>query len=171
MSLTNIIARADVNVRWPQTQQVPLGGFYNIYQDGDYSVPINSQPVAAWPNGQGKIGFGLGQFGMGYFGYNGVDPVNRHAGPGFGIGMFGMGYFGIGALPMNFVARDVLDGERTFAVVGFDAVGNPVTPPSGTNDTKIVAGIPRPPEGLEAASYNNGTGELTLTITLSPDDT
>ena len=161
-----IIAEAQVELNWPQQQQVPLDGYYKVFRDNrdgvvDYDSPVNALPIPAWPEGVGKRAFGLGLFGAGMFGFGAV-------GYPFGHGRFGMGRFGFGAEMHAYLTPPLADGTWRFAVVGFDPAGNPAAPAAAIEHACGVAGSPRPPSDLEATAY--AAGVLTLDWTLSEDD-
>jgi len=145
---------------------VPLGGYYNIYGDGktgvvDYSAALNPLPIAAWPEGAGKRGFGWGLFGAGMFGFGAVAYP-------FGHGRFGMGRFGFGAEMHSYIMQSVADGAWLFTIVAFDPAGNPAVPVGSVEQSCTVAGYPRPASGLDATAY--AAGVLTLEWTVSEDD-
>jgi len=161
-----IVAKAAVRLQWPQEQQVPLGGAYRAYRDNrdgqiDYDAAVNAKPLPAWPEGEGKMGFGLGAFGACPFGFEG--------GLGFGLGAFGSGPFGFESGPMQYVTAPLDDGTWKFAVVGFDAAGNGLVPSSVTASATI-AGVPLPPGVPQIVQYDAQSDCLTVQWTLSPDD-
>jgi len=164
-----IIAQAQAELTWMQAQSVGVRGHYDVFvNDGaggavNYSAAINPAPIAAWPDGEGKQGFGRGTFGGGRFGHGDV-------GLGFGRGCFGLGRFGFGARRIHHVTRPLADGTWVFAVLAFDAAGNPAAPAAGTEVTVALAGEPDPPDDPAATGYDAGTDTLTLEWTLSPDD-
>ena len=163
-----IIAKSRALVRWLQRQSVPLGGWYNVYGDGgagggiDYGSPVNPRPLAAWPDGEGKIGAGLGPAGQGPAG-TGLGGV------GAGYGAAGLGPAGIGVAAMSLVTPLLSDGDYTFCAVPFDPAGNADTPASETAEV-LLAGEPKPPGVPQADSYDDETDTLTLSWALSPDD-
>lgn len=158
-----IIAQAQVEIRWPQCQSVPLKGHYDVFADGNFNTPLNPAPLAAWPDGEGWRGFGMGMFGAGLFGLGEVALL-------FGKYRFGMGRFGLGAEMMKFDTPELADGLHTLTVVGFDAAGNPSAPSAGTDVAVTVAGTPAPPGAATADSYDSGTDTLTLSFAISGDD-
>lgn len=172
-----IIADAKVRVLWPAQQHVPLGGHYNLFRDDrdgviDYDTPVNPIPVQAWPDGEGKVGFGLGGgldedgqplgFGQGAFGYGA-------GGARFGQGGFGLGMHGFGAELHEYVTAPLADGTYRMAVVGYDGAGNRVTP-ADVEVEVAVAGAPAPPGRPTAATYDQPMDRLTLNWPLSKDD-
>ncbi len=163
----SIVADAQVEVRWPQQQAVPLGGWYDIFGDAksgavDYGTPLNPGRIPAWPDDNAKIGAGLGRAGMGVAGYG-------DGGMGAGLGGAGLGMAGFGAEVISYITGALADGTHTLAVVGFDPAGNKVTP--ADLETEIaVAGVPAPPGVPTATNYDNGSDTLTLNWALSPDD-
>ncbi len=164
-----IIAQCHAQIRWPQTQHVPLGGHYDVFRDDrdgavDYGVRINPADVAAWPDGAGKIGAGLGPAGLGAAGYG-------HGGAGAGMGAAGLGMAGFGALWVTFMTAKLRDGTWTFGVTGFDAAGNPAAPAATAIETTVTLAAAPAPAGVPAAdAWDNATGILTLGWTLSADD-
>ncbi len=158
-----IVAEAQVDIRWPQSEKVGLRGWYNVYLDGNYASAINPSPIPAWPDGEAWRGFGMGAFGAGQFGFGDV-------GMRFGCYRFGMGRFGFGAMMMSFKAPKIADGAHTFNVVGFDEAGNAASPSGGYPASVTVAGTPKPPGTPTAESYVQGTDTLTLAWPLSGDD-
>jgi len=168
-----IVARSKPLLRIAQDQRVPLDGSLDIYRnDGDgFSEPVtfdaahkvNTRPIDAWPDGEGKIGDSLGPDGSGPDGYG-------HGGVGDGLGADGIGMDGFGAQYIPYVGGLLDDGDYVFAVVARDPAGNPAAPSSGTEVTLALAGTPKPPASIAAASWDNGAGELTLTLGLSPSD-
>lgn len=172
MSSPKIIARSKPLLSIAQDQRIPLGGWLDIYRnDGDGGAvtfdaahKINSRPIEAWPEGEGKIGDGLGGDGAGPDGYG-------HGGIGDGLGADGIGMDGFGSQLIPYVGKLLDDGDYIFAVVARDSCGNPAAPSSGTEVTLALAGTPKPPASIAAASWDNGAEELTLTLGLSPSDT
>jgi len=163
-----IVANSRAEVRWLQRQTVPLGGWYNLYSDGgagggiDYGTPVNARPIPAWPDGEGKRGWGLGRWGCGAWGHG-------EGGVGWGYGPWGLGPWGFGIGMMSHVTGLLADGTYTLAAVPFDPAGNADTPASQTAEVSL-AGTPRPPGVPTAAAYDGETGILTLSWALSPDD-
>lgn len=161
-----IVAHGQITARWPQEQSTPLDGYYRLYGDDDgsvdYSAALTPRQVQAWPDGEGKIGAGLGPAGSGPagIGYGGI---------GCGMGGAGMGLCGFGAGMLEAATRRLDDGDWTLAVVGFDPTGNPAAPAGGPTATAEVAGTPAAAI-VTADEYNDGTDTLTLAITLSSDD-
>ena len=163
-----IIAQSRARLKWATDPSVDPGGSYNVYCDGgdasiDYETPINSSAIPAWPDGRGYYGFGVGRFGMGAFGIG-------EGGAGFGLGGFGLGEFGFGAAMLEYTTGEMDDGDYLLAVVAVDAAGNKTTPAAIEEDITL-AGIPDPPTDLAAESYDDATDTLTLSWTLSQDDT
>ncbi|NLF33262.1 MAG: hypothetical protein GX591_20545 [Planctomycetes bacterium] len=161
-----LIARSSaVRLRWPQQSGV---AWFNIYSDGgsggaiDYDTPLNARPIVAWPDGEGYGGWGLGRWGYGRWGASA-------AGAGWGLGLWGFGPWGYGRGGLAHVVRYLADGTHTFAVVGFDAAGNAVTPAAVTAAVTVAA-APRPPSRLRPTAWDGPNNTLTLSYTLSPDD-
>ena len=162
-----IVADAQVELNWAQQQDVPVDGAFNVYsapagQALGYSNRLNASAIPAWPDGEGKIGWGLGGWGADPWG---LGP----AGLGFGGGGWGGDCWGIGAEPMSFDTVQLDDGAYQFAVVGLDAPGNQVTP-ADMIVTATVAGTPAPPGVPEPTDYDDGTDTLSLAWALSADD-
>jgi len=163
-----IIAKSRALVRWLQRQSVPLGGWYNVYGDGgagggiDYGSPVNPRPLAAWPDGEGKRGWGLGPWGEGPWGQG-------QGGVGWGYGPWGLGPWGYGIATVSLVTPLLTDGTYTFAAVPLDPAGNADTPASETAEV-LLAGTPKPPGVPTATAYDDETDTLTLSWQLSPDD-
>jgi len=159
----NAVAR----VRWPQPQQVPLGGLLKIYRndgaggDVDYGAVVAQVP--AWPDGAGKIGAGLGRGGQGAAGFG-------DGGIGAGLGAAGLGLAGFGAAWQQAAVGPLPDGTYALAACGVDAAGNVVTPADETAGAAL-AGTPRPASDFSATAYNPAGPSLTLGWTKSPDDT
>ena len=158
-------ASAQLDLAWPAQQHVPPGGYYLIYgNDGaggavDYDTPL-TPPRRAWPDGEGKIGAGLGPAGSGPAGYG-------HGGVGAGNGPAGLGMAGFGAEWLALRTGEFNDGDWILAVVGFDAAGNRVTP--GIEQSIAVAGTPaQPADNPEPSAW--ATGVLSVDFSLSPDD-
>lgn len=163
----SIVADSKAVLTFSQQQQVLLGGKFNVYRDNrdgnvDYVTALPTCPIEAWPDGEGKIGDGLGPDGQGADGFG-------HGGVGDGLGADCLGMDGFGASLINFITPLLDDGTWEVAVVGIDAAGNKVTP--ATIEQQVaLAGTPDPPSDLETDSYNAGTDTLTLTYDLSDDD-
>ena len=148
-----ITASGQVELLWPQQQQVDLGGSYDIYRDDrngvvvfDSAHKLNPSPIAAWPDGEGKIGAGLGAAGQGSAGYG-------FGGIGAGQGAAGLGMAGFGAELMSYVTSLLADGVWKFAIVAVDAAANPSAPAAGKEVTATIAATPKPPASCKAASY------------------
>ena len=156
-------------IQWPTQQQVPVDGHFNVYKDDGaggavaYAAALNPSPIAAWPEGAGKVGAGRGPAGYGPagFGYGGV---------GAGIGPAGLGPAGFGAEMMSFTTAPLLDGPWTFAVVPFDAAGNPAAPSAGTTAQVTLAGTPDAPGRPTIDSYDAPAGTMQISFDLSDDD-
>ena len=163
----SIIAKSLALLRWPDSQAAPLGGSYDVFRDNrdaavDYGSAINPSPIAAWPDGAGKIGAGLGPAGSGPAGYG-------HGGVGCGMGGAGMGMAGFGAAMREFTTPPLLDGGWLFAVVASDPAGNAATP-AAVEAAATLAGDPAPPGIPLASGYDLGTDTLTVEWPLSADD-
>ena len=160
-----IEATSKALLRWPQQQDIPLTATFGVYRSAagggavDYDSEINPAQIDAWPDGVGKVGFGLGAFGGGPFGLG-------HGGVGFGLGMFGLGAFGYDVAPVEFTTGDLADALYVFSVAAADRAGNVETASAITVDV-VLAGEPAPPTDAEASSYD---GTLVLAFSLSADD-
>ncbi len=160
-----ITATGRIEVTWPQDQAVPLRGSYEVCRDDrdgaiDYDHPVNDAAIPAWPDGEGKRGFGLAAFGTGPFGIG-------DGGAGFGQGLFGLGAFGFGAAAMRHATDELGEGAYTLAVVPRDAAGNVTTPATATA-LAAVAPAPAAPTNARATEYEDD--ELTIQFDLSGDD-
>jgi len=163
-----IVAAARAELSWQQAQDVPVGGHYDVYRDDrdgavSFAARVNVRPVDAWPDGEGKRGWGLGRWGAGAWG-------RGERGLGWGGGHWGDGPWGLGGRRLSWRSGLLDDGVWTFAVVPVDAAGNPASPSSGTEAAVGLAGTPRPPTDVEATAYDAGTDTVTLGWSLSPDD-
>jgi len=163
-----IIATSQAVIRWPQQQEIEPGGYYNVYADArdgviDYATPCNAAPKVAWPENAGRVGDGLGPDGSGADGYG-------YGGIGDGAGADGYGWDGFGAALLAVTSGPLADGTWLFAVVGYDAAGNPSSAAGGTTAQATLAGTPEPPASIEANSYDDVTGTLAMTLGLSADD-
>lgn len=155
----SIIAQAKVKVSWPQAQQVPVGGSFNVYETSDYNTPLNPSAIEAWPDGVGKIGYGRGLYGRGPYG-------RGQGGIGYGRGPYGRGLYGRCAYLLHFVTAPLTDGSHTLAVVGVDVAGNKITPATATA-TVAVAGIPGQP-GTPTAEIDGS--DIVISWTASEHD-
>jgi len=153
-----ITATQSVRLTWPQSQAVPGLGWYQVYRDGA-ATPENDSPIAAWPDGHGKIGYGRGGYGRGRYGIS-------SGGLGYGLGDYGRGGYGVGGRNLSMTADLVPDGVHIWQVLAYDGAGNE----SAGNPTAslAVAGIPQSPRDVEAAAYADDV--LSVTFTLSEDD-
>ena len=153
-----ITATQSVRLTWPQSQAIPGAGYYQIYRDGA-AVAENDSPIAAWPDGHGKIGYGRGGYGRGRYGIS-------SGGLGYGLGDYGRGGYGVGGRNLSMTADLVPDGVHIWQVLAYDGAGNE----SAGNPTAslAVAGIPQSPRDVEAAAYADDV--LSVTFTLSEDD-
>ncbi len=157
-----ILARARAAVRWPTQRSVPLRGSFNVFLDGDLANAINPAPIAAWPDGEGRIGWGLGDWGVGRWGMGDV--------PRWGNGTWGVGTWGFPQRMLQHVTPKLRDATYDFGVVGYDAAGNPAAPGAATEATATLAGTPNEPGAPTADDYDDGTDALTLGWPLSSDD-
>ncbi|HUS91157.1 MAG TPA: hypothetical protein VM695_04870 [Phycisphaerae bacterium] len=142
-----ITATAQVLLRWPQTADVPAGGYYEVFGDGgdgsvDYDSPINPTPIDAWPDRACMDGYG------------------------YGGGGYGRGRYGAAEAQLTHVTESVADGRQQFAVVPYDAADNPAA--GNLEAAVMVRGVPDPPTRLSAAAY--AAGVLSLNFKLSADD-
>jgi len=155
-----IVAKQSVRLTWPQSQDVPGDGHYQLYRDGA-AAPDNDSPIPAWPDGQGKAGWGRGRWGLGSWG-------RSASGLGWGLGGWGLGGWGVGGRNLSMIADLVPDGVHEWEIVASDAAGND----SAGNPTAslAVAGEPQPPRGVEASAFDDENNVLSVTFTLSEDD-
>jgi len=166
-----IVAKSAARIRWPAQQQVPLNGAYRIYRDDgagggiDYDTPCNADPIAAWPDGEGKMGAGLGPAGSGAAGYGYGAYL-----PGAGEGAAGLGMAGFGADWHEWITAELADATYLFAVVGLDAAGNLSETPADVLAAVTLAAAPDPPGVPSPTAYEKGTDTLTLGWPLSADD-
>jgi len=154
-----ITASASADVAWPQSQAVLPGGHYDVHVDAA-EHPDNSLPIDAWPDLQGKRGWGCGRWGGGGWGAGEV-------GYGWGQGGWGLGPWGYGGLLLGHRTQPLADGLHTIDVRATDAAGN-VAAGGHPEASLVVAGEPAAPEDLAADAYEAGV--LALTFTLSRDD-
>jgi hypothetical protein len=159
-----IVAQARARLRWPQQQQVPLDGAYEVYRDArdgnvDYADPVNPAPIPAWPDEEGKIGDGLGRDGQGADGFG-------DGGSGDGLGADCLGPDGFGANWQEYVTPELADGTWELAVVPVDAAGNETTPAT-LEESVALAGIPEPPTNIQPTDYDGPSDTLTISWTLS----
>jgi hypothetical protein len=143
-------------------QTLPLGATANVYCDSgtgqiDYTKPVNHTPISIWPCLQDKAGFGMAQFATGDFGYDSAASV------GFGKGILGHGQFGLDADLVQWTGPALPLGEYRFGVRISDAAGN-VGPASETTQI-AVAPAALPATGLDVATFDQQTNELTLRVT------
>lgn len=153
-----IVASQSVRLTWPQSQAVPGLGYYQVYRDGA-ATPDNDSPIAAWPDGHGKIGYGRGGYGRGVYGVSA-------GGLGYGLGGYGLGGYGVGGRSLSMIADLVPDGVHEWEIAAFDSAGNESD--GNPTATLALAGDPEPPRAVEAAAY--AAGVLSVTFTLSEDD-
>ncbi len=165
-----IIATSKARIRIPQQQQLAIGSTVDVYKnDGaggavSFSAPISPAPVEAWPNaGEGKIGCGLGPDG------SGPDGLGT-GGLGDGNGPCGYGPDGFGANFLAYETPELADATWKFAAVPIDSAGNPASPSTGTEIELTLAGTPKKPASVKAASWDDPSETVTLTLGLSPDD-
>ena len=153
-----LVASQSVRLTWPQSQAVPGAGFYQIYRDGS-ATPENDSPIAAWPDGHGKRGWGRGGRGKGGWG-------KSSGGLGWGLGRRGRGGWGTGGACLTMDTDLITDGVHVWHVVAYDGAGNA----SAGNPTAglAVAGEPDPPSAAAVDSY--AAGVLSVAFTLSGDD-
>jgi len=119
-----------VLLRWPRTNDAPLGATVNLFTDGgsgtiDFDTALNREPIDWFEGTAGKWGFALGGFGGDDFGHGGSRAV------GLGPGGFGLGEFGFDAAMAAWLSDALGPGTHTFAAVAADALGNvaPGAPP------------------------------------------
>jgi hypothetical protein len=161
-----IQAKNTAVLRWPQQQALLPGSTYDVFRDDcnglvDYDRRINPSPIPAWPEGEGKLGFGLGPFGMDPFGLEGINGL------GFGQGAFGLGFFGFEVVPVDHYVTPLRDGLWRFGVLAVDPAGNVS---ESVEDEAAIVGAPEPPAKIAAADYALVGDRLTLDVGLSADD-
>ncbi|MDD4889769.1 MAG: hypothetical protein PHU85_07535, partial [Phycisphaerae bacterium] len=108
-------------LRWPRTNDAPLGATVNVFGNGgageiDFAQPVNPEPIAWFPDGRGKWGFALSGFGDGAFGYDASRSI------GFGLGGFGIGELGFDAEWAEWLSDDLPEGAHLFALIGSDGL-------------------------------------------------
>jgi hypothetical protein len=144
-----------------RSQTLPIAATANVYLDSgtgqvDYTDPLNAAPIPIWPCRQDKAGFGMAQFGTGDFGYEAAASV------GFGKGSFGQGQFGLDADTIEWTSPPLPLGRYRFGVRIADAQGNEGPAVETASVTVIPAA--QPAAGLELATFNAQTNQLTLRI-------
>jgi len=166
-----IVAHSAARIRWPAQQQAPLDGAFGVYRDDgagggiDYGTACNADPIPAWPDGEGKMGAGLGPAGSGAAGYGYGAYL-----PGAGEGAAGLGMAGFGADWHEWITADLADATYLFAVVGLDAAGNLSETPADVLAAVTLAAAPDPPGVPSPTAYEKATDTLTLNWPLSGDD-
>lgn len=154
-----------VRLTFLRSQDLPAGATLSIYSDQgtgqiDYDAPLNETPIPIWSCWQDKAGFGLSCFGESDFGWDAPAAV------GFGKGCFGRGQFGLDADAIEWISPVLPQGTYCFGVEVIDEVGNASmaveTPPLA------VVPPPRPVAGLGVASFNEESGQLTLSVVDQP---
>lgn len=144
-----------------RSQTLPMEATANVYGDHgtgqvDYAEPLNPMPISIWPCRQDKAGFGMAQFGAGDFGYDSAASI------GFGKGNFGHGQFGLDADAIEWIGPPLPLGRYRFGVRIADGRGNE----SPASETETIPVIPaaKPAAGLEVATLDERTNQLTLRI-------
>jgi hypothetical protein len=145
-----------------RSQTLPVGATADIYHDGgtgqiDYATAVDGAPIPIWPCRQDKAGFAVAQFGTGDFGYDSAAAI------GFGKGALGLGQFGLDADFLEWISPSLPLGRYRFGVRITDAFGN-AGPAFETDAVPVVPGA-KPAAGLDVASFDPQTNQLTLTIT------
>ncbi|MBN1508732.1 MAG: hypothetical protein JW955_17925 [Sedimentisphaerales bacterium] len=145
-----------------RSQTLPLGTTADIYHDNgtgqiDYATPVNAAPIPLWPCLHEKAGLGTAQFGTGDFGYDSAASI------GFGKGALGRGQFGLDADCLEWISPALPLGTYRLGVRIADADGN-LSPAVETGPVPVVAAA-RPATGLDVASFDPHTHQLTLTVT------
>ena len=144
-----LTATAQVLLRWPQTADVPAGGYYEVFGDDgagavDYDAPINSAAIDAWPDRACVDGYG------------------------YGGGGYGRGRYGAAEAQLSHVTEPVADGRRLFAVVPYDQADNPAA--GNLEAAAIVRGEPQPPRRLVATAFADDVLSLGFSLSRSDDD-
>jgi len=152
-----IIADQQIELAWPQDQSMDLGGSYQVYADGAADA-INDSPIAAWPDGVGKIGWGMAAWGAMAWG---VEQLAA----GWGLSPWGAFPWGQEAGYLSYTTPPLADGVHAMALSAVDAAGNESSQASASI---AAAGTPEAPADLAVESYADGV--LKLSFTLSNDD-
>jgi hypothetical protein len=155
------LCRSRAKLTFLRSQTLPAAGMANIYYDHgtgtiDYGVPLTRGAISLWPCWQDKSGFGMTRFGTGDFGYDAAAAI------GFGKGTFGRGQFGLDADSTDWISPALPLGAYRFGLKVLDRRGNE-GPASETAAMTIVPAA-TPAAGLDIATYDEQTGELTLRI-------
>jgi hypothetical protein len=150
-----------VRLRILRSQTLPMEATANVYCDHgtgpiDYAKPLNTAPIPVWPCRCDKAGFGLAQFGAGDFGYDSAAAV------GFGKGCFGHGPFGLDSDVLEWIGPPLPLGRYRFGIRIADARGN--EGPACETETIQVVPAAQPAAGLDLASFDSQTNQLTLRI-------
>jgi len=154
-----ITARAQVDVGFSASQDVPLGGFYRLFADG---AALAGLPSPAFVGGVGKVGDGHGRDGYGPDGFG-------EGGPGDGAGFDGYGPDGIGAPAVSMRTAELADAAYSLQAVAYDPAGNAAA--GSASVAAVVHGTPRRPGWPEPSEYDPATDRLTITLgELSADD-
>ncbi len=161
-----IVAQSQAEVSVAQQQTLVVGSTYDLFGDDrtgaiDYASPINPSPIAAWPDGVGKVGDGLAADG------DGVDGIGL-GGVGDGGGSGGLGPDGMGVGLLTIVTPPLPDGLHLLAVVGSDVAGNQAPPAAAAIVAVELAGVPAPPGPPRPTAFDGQY--VTFTWTLSLDD-
>jgi hypothetical protein len=145
-----------------RSQTLPLGATANVYFDNgtgtiDYTEPLNARPIRIWPCPQDKAGFGAARFAEGDFGWDSAASV------GLGIGAFGRGQFGLDADAIEWVSPVLSLGTYRFGVRIADASAG--EGPASETGPIVVVPAATPATGLDIASFDESTNQLTLNLT------
>ena len=159
--LTKPIEGARVRIVLSRNQNLPEGGYVQIYYDNaagqiDYENPINESPIRIWPAWQDKSGFAMSMFGYSDFGYDSSGAI------GFAKGCFGIDEFGIDFDTIVWESPELSAGIYKFAIVIFDKEGNQ----SSSSETEPISVIPqaKPANMLEVISFDTQSNQLILKI-------
>ena len=149
-----------VKITMLRSQSLPIDTTVQFYFDNgtgqiDYDNPLNDPPIRVWPVRQDKGGFGMSCFGKSDFGYDSSAAV------GFGKGSFGFGDFGLDADTIEWISPSLDAGVYKFAVRASDRIGNQSN--SIETEPLTVTPLPRPPKGVNIASFDKQLNQLVLT--------
>jgi len=157
-------------LQWTTTVTIGPDGYYVAYRGTaaggavDYDTPYITRKIPAWPTRRYPGGYGSGPYGSGAYGHGYLGGV------GYGRGPYGRGPYGRGATILQAVGPPLADGTWSFAVVGYDDLGN--ADPSGDRltDSIALAGTPEPPGEPDPSAWAAGTGTVTVDYDVSTDD-
>ncbi len=149
-------------LRWPRPGSADPAATVNVYGNGgsgaiDYGTPLNDRPIAMFPDGSGRWGFGLGGFGGDDFGRGGGRS------PGWGLGGFGVGEFGVDSAWARWLSGPLGPGAHRLAAVARDGLGNADESPPVEVDLTIVD----PPAPIASAAITDDAGRMGIELVAS----